>query len=268
MRTLVIGDLHHQTATADEIRAAEPHDQVVFLGDYFDSFSDTPADARATALWVRARLIEPQCTLLFGNHDLPYAFDAMATGFLSCSGFENSKAQVIAAVLGKDEWRRMHAFAHVGPWLVSHAGFHRDLLAPEMVRDKNALQARCSRALEALEQHRPDPLFAAGRDRGGSQPVGGITWCDWKRFEGIAGVHQIVGHTPSKDEPLRHWSPPLNTNYCIDHLNGHVYAVVTDRCTRFKLCRGNDLDPVILDEVCHRTLQRSSALAGTSAEFS
>lgn len=257
MRTLIIGDLHHNIRVVDAILATEPHDQVVFLGDYFDSLGDTPADSFMTATWVKGRLLEPRCTLLFGNHDLPYAFRTLADGFLRCSGFEDAKAEAISSVLDAKDWQQMRAVAEVGPWLVSHAGFHRDLLPPAIVRDRKALRVRCQEALQALACNRADPLFAAGRERGGRAAVGGITWCDWKRFEGMAGVHQIVGHTPSKEEPLRHWSPPGNTNFCIDHLNGRTFAVVTVEHTVFKLWRGDDSDPDLLLSVGHDALERS-----------
>lgn len=254
MRTLIIGDLHHHTGTADEILAREPHDHVVFLGDYFDHFHDTPEHAQATALWVKDRISETRCKLLFGNHDLPYAFDATAFPFIYCSGYDRQKSEAIANVLDASDWEQFSAFAIVGPWLVSHAGFHRDLLPHHVVRSPSALLERCTRALESLRRREPDLLFAAGRDRGGRSEIGGITWCDWRRFEGVAGLHQIVGHTPSKDEPLRHWSPPNSTNYCIDYLYGHTYALVTDHHTVFKEFRDADHEALILENVDHSWL--------------
>lgn len=256
MRTLIIGDLHHQTWVADAIIAREPHEQVVFLGDYFDSHTDTPAMARETALWVRAQLERPQSTLLLGNHDLAYAFDAEEFPFVMCSGHQAEKAGAIAQVLGAEDWARMHPFAAVGPWLVSHAGFHRDLLCNELVRDPVALHERCQAALGALENRQPDPIFAPGLARGGKALVGGITWCDWKWFEGIEGVHQIVGHTPSVTEPLRHWTPAWSTNFCIDHRNGHTYAVVTDSLTSFRCFKSNN-ESVELETIQHEPLWRS-----------
>ncbi|MBS0657748.1 MAG: metallophosphoesterase [Verrucomicrobia bacterium] len=257
MRTLIIGDLHHRTRTADAILASEPHDRVVFLGDYFDDFSDTPGDALATAAWVKQRLSEARCTLLWGNHDLPYAFDADDFPFLSCSGFQRNKLDAIKTVLGPDDWDRLQAYAQVGPWLISHAGFHRDLLPREIVRNQSLLRERCTQAFHSLERREPDLVFAAGKERGGRATIGGITWCDWKRFEGIDGVHQIVGHTPSSDEPLRHWSPPGSTNYCIDYRKGHTYAVVTEERTFFKQLQPAGRESFNLGEVEHEALGRA-----------
>lgn len=254
MRTLIIGDLHHHTATADAIRAEEAHDHVVFLGDFFDDFYDSPLDARNTALWVKERLADGRSTLLFGNHDLPYAFNGAEFSFLACSGFTRDKQASVAKVLGSADWEQMRACALVGPWLASHAGFHRELLPADILRDPTALAARCQHALAELRQHRPDDLFAAGRDRGGWAPVGGVTWGDWERFEGVDGVHQIVGHTPSRKHPLREWTTPRTNNYCIDFLNGQTYAVVEAEKTTFKR-HHPEAQATILDEVLHSRLQ-------------
>lgn len=258
MRTLIIGDLHHQTWIADEICDLEPHEEVIFVGDYFDAHLDTPTAARETATWVRARLKQSRSKLLLGNHDLAYAFAAEQFPFVMCSGYQAEKAAAIAQVLDGRHWARLQAFAVVGPWLVSHAGFHRDLLGNELIRDPVALRQRCQAALEALNRREPDPIFAPGRERGGKAAVGGITWCDWKRFEGVEGVHQIVGHTPSKTEPLRHWSPAWSTNFCIDHGNGQTYAVVTDTCTTFR-CLDSRGESLLLETIAHEPIWRSCA---------
>ena len=45
-------------------------------------------------------------------------------------------------------------------------------------------------------------IFNAGRGRGGSQQVGGITWCDFTReFFPVRGINQIMGHTPQMQGP-------------------------------------------------------------------
>ncbi|MBS0659881.1 MAG: metallophosphoesterase [Verrucomicrobia bacterium] len=252
MRTLVIGDLHHHTETADAIAAAEPHDGIVFLGDYFDDFYDGPEDARRTALWAQAQL-GAGATLLFGNHDLPYAFNGGDFPFLACSGYTRDKQAAIDRVLDGAAWSRLKVCARVGPWLLSHAGFHRDLLSAEILQDVAALDQRCANALDAMAQRRPDDLLAAGRDRGGWAEVGGVTWGDWDRFIGTDGIHQIVGHTPSRRHALREWTTPGSQNYCIDFLNGSTYAVVEDTRTTFK--RHHPEGPAtILQEVEHARL--------------
>ncbi len=59
----------------------------------------------------------------------------------------------------------------------------------------------------------------------GSLDRGGITWCDWNDFNPIAGVQQIVGHTP--DGYIR--SKRIvkeEKNYCIDCQNKVALLIV------------------------------------------
>ena len=74
MKILVIPDIH-EAPNLDEVEAAiaaHAPDLTVFLGDYFDSWDDTPADAGRTAEWLANSLKLPRRQHLFGNHDLPY----------------------------------------------------------------------------------------------------------------------------------------------------------------------------------------------------
>ena len=56
MTTLVIPDLHHRVAAAEEWIARYPADRVVFLGDYFDDFDDTPKMAEANGARALAKI--------------------------------------------------------------------------------------------------------------------------------------------------------------------------------------------------------------------
>lgn len=258
MPTLIIGDLHHQTQHADRIRESEPHRRAVFLGDYFDAEGDTPEDARRTAAWVRERLHEPDCTLLFGNHDLPYAYPR--NRHVGCSGVTRAKALAIAEVLSPAEWAAVRLCSQVGPWLVSHAGFTRGQLPAELLLDSGLLARRCADALTAVRSGGIDPLVAAGRERGGLFARGGVTWCDWGGFEGVPGVHQIVGHSRSREQPLRENRAARHSiNLCIDYLCGRTYAVVESGQTVIK-CLDEGGRVVPLASFDHAELREASAL--------
>ncbi len=256
MPTLIIGDLHHQTHHADRILATEPHERAVFLGDYFDAGDDGPGHARRTAEWVRARLEEPENTLLFGNHDLPYAFPR--NPYVGCSGVTHAKSLAISEVLDRADWDAFQLCAWVGPWLVSHAGLSRGLLLAEMLLTPATLEERCREALGRLRYGRFDPLIAAGRERGGDASVGGLTWCDWGAFEGVAGVHQICGHSLSRDEPLRENTETRHSiNLCLDYLFGRTYAVVGADETLIK-CLDTQGRGVALARYDHSELTRAT----------
>ena len=230
--TLVIADLHHRTGTADAILAAERWERAVFLGDYLDCYEDTPHDALQTALWMKERLADVRCTLLFGNHDLPYAWPH--NEHLERPGFTEEKAMAAGAVLATEDWAKLRLFAGAGPWLLSHAGFTAGLVPDDVLREEAALEARCAAALVAATGGDLDPLLRAGRGRGGRQPLGGVTWGDFRCFQPTAGIHQLVGHTPDPHRPLRSARAPGSLNFCLDHRNGHTYAVIEETHTTFR----------------------------------
>ncbi len=222
MRTLVIADLHNHTEHADHWLKNIPHDRVVFLGDYFDDFHDTVHDAHLTALWLRERIdsLSPEeGVFLLGNHDFAYlrSFDPRAY----CSGYTHAKAAAIHAVLEPRHWERLRlAHAEQG-WLLSHAGFHPSLVTEPTAE---AILAQCETALAHPE--RGGALFGAGRDRGGMQPVGGVLWLDWSSFIPIAGLNQIVGHTPGGQ--VRRKLGAVSRNVCLDVRNGRVAGLLEE----------------------------------------
>lgn len=211
LRTLVIPDVHHQTSVVDEILARESFDRVVFLGDYFDDSHDNPDRARETALWLKQRLTTPEFTFLFGNHDLPYRF---AVPELACSGFHPAKAEAIAEVLGEADWDRLRLHTWVDGFLLSHAGWNAAFAEADGRVTRESVDAICAECLQDLARGRMHPLAAAGPSRGGPAAVGGIVWQDWRELEPIAGLPQIVGHTP--DLEVRYKHAPLGTAACLD----------------------------------------------------
>lgn len=187
MKTLVIPDVHENVwaikALEDEINKAE---RIVFLGDFFDTFNPDKKVAEMIAL-VKSLLLDERCTVLLGNHDCHYYFPNHA---FCCSGYRPATREAVQAQITKDEIRKIRIWTKVGPYVVSHAGFHEDTL-PMMKEEihKEAMEL-------GIAGTRVHPLFAAGRARGGPAKVGGPTWCDWNHeFEPIEGLPQIVGHT-------------------------------------------------------------------------
>lgn len=256
-KVLVIADVHHRTAVADAILAAEePFSRAVFLGDLFDDFGDRPAEALATARWLKARLTDPRLIFLRGNHDLPYAFPGNAA--LWCPGFSRSKAAATAEVLGPEHWERFTLCHFEGPWLLSHAGFHPSMLPGLGPNWQKSVETDAAATLQALaspwRRHGEEPppaLLAWGRDRGGEAAVGGVTWLDWSRLEPIAGVHQIVGHTPAREAlRQRHAADGASSlNFCLDDNTTGTYAVLhPDGSAEFKGWTGSaGCEPCLLD---------------------
>ena len=217
---LIIPDIHNQTARAELIIAMHPDaEEIIFLGDYFDSFDDTTADAARTSRWLKKSLEDPRRHHLFGNHDLPYAFPWHSR--LGCPGFSAQKAKAIADVLTVEHWDRLLPFYLIEggerPILFTHAGltfpnlygFKIPELAepggkydhlPALPLDEHLATMKCefqkwAAACRTGEYHH----FMYGGSRHGEPGHGGPQWIDAMDFIPISGLDQVVGHTIQKE---------------------------------------------------------------------
>jgi hypothetical protein len=212
--TLIIPDLHHNWRQAEKIISSVDADRVIFLGDFFDDFDDTPEMVKDTCNWLAASVEKPNRIMLRGNHDVHYEFPFCT---LKCSGYEDWKSYIISDCIPKSVWNKLKWYYFLDDkWLLSHAGLHSFNLPPKI----GNLHTDRSRFIAAisnyLDQNIQDGIrlaanetthwsLNAGRARYGSERVGGITWCDFKReFRPIVGLNQIVGHTPQTQAPK--WS--------------------------------------------------------------
>jgi predicted phosphodiesterase len=208
-RTLVISDIHNRHVQAQILIDKVPCDRIVLLGDYFDNFSDSVCDAHNTAVWLKESILSnSKITPLIGNHDAAYFWPACT--FLRCSGFTEPKMQAIRRVLPDEDMKhKFKVFTTDQNFVLSHAGLsnkvwkelnqfqtHIDIEKTKLDSFVSALDEYVKKNINMLELVRHAPLFAAGWDRGGEIPNGGITWMDWKNFAPIKGINQIVGHTP------------------------------------------------------------------------
>ena len=221
MRTLVIPDIHHKIAKAQAIIEIESADEIVFLGDYFDNFNDTPEIARATAEWLKKSLSTKGRIHLFGNHDLPYSCPNRRA---YCPGYSDAKDTAINSVLTPDDWQKLKWFYFSNGVLFTHAGldtrnFHILRKGQSLI---NLLEEAAQDADNKIRKGSEHHWFINWpRNRGGNVEVGGILWQDWSEFRPIKGVCQICGHTP--DILVR----TKEKNWCLD-TNLNYYGVVTD----------------------------------------
>lgn len=221
MRVLIIPDIHHHVENADHWLTTQTFDQAIFLGDYWDDYDDTVADAERTALWLRQRMETTDDIFLLGNHDAAYLFPKKPELF--CPGFTAAKARAIRSVMGRQHWSRFKlAHAEQG-WLVSHAGFHPAWMKEPTV--ERILQ-RCDEGMEKARRRIVDPILGLGEVAGGILRYAGPLWMDWNNLLPIPGIHQIVGHTP--DDRVRENSTKDSRNFCLDVGNASVAALLCD----------------------------------------
>ena len=221
MRTLIIPDIHNHTHHAEHWLKTQQYDHVVFLGDYFDDFDDTPGDVMNTARWLSARMDVGEDIFLLGNHDAAYLFPDSPQ--LECPGFTRQKSRAIHEIMKPVHWQRLQLAHFEQGWLMSHAGFH-----PVWIKEPNVekILARCGKAMESAERRVVDPILGAGKDRGGPQEIGGPLWLDFGNFVPISGINQLVGHSPGRR--VREINTASSSNYCIDVRNASAAAILCD----------------------------------------
>jgi hypothetical protein len=235
MKHLLIPDVHERMDKLDAI--LETHldnaDRVVFMGDWFDSFQKFDA-ARIVKVcrFINESVDTLISTWLLGNHDCHYFF--RHAGFV-CSGYDPRKKAFIEELIQPDTIRKFKLHTRIGPWLISHAGYHHTNV--HMADDLTAT-ASIDRAIRGEFPR----IFSAGRARGGDAEFGGPTWLDFNyEFEHIDGIPQIVGHTNGAEvrfkdstgkpgETITH----LDRSWCIDTALKHC-AIIDDETNAIEI---------------------------------
>ncbi len=270
--TLIIPDLHHKWEQAEKIIASVGADEIIFLGDYFDDFNDTPDTVRDTCEWLEGSVTNPNRIHLFGNHDQQYAFVYRT---FQCAGYTQWKYLLINDIISYSVWDKLKWYHFLdGKWLLSHGGLHKfnvpDSITkyrtdrPKFVSELSGyLDHEIRKGFQAGAEGVRSWVFNAGHARWGSQRVGGITWCDFTReFYPIRGINQIVGHTPQQygvkwclltedakifHHPFAEYTPTpesldnteISTNICLD-IHGNIHYGIWDGKT-FKIGNYRDL---------------------------
>lgn len=229
MKLLVIPDVHNHFESTERIIERFPDRQVIFLGDYFDDYHDTPAMAAATAEWLRHSIHKGRIHLM-GNHDLPYRWRHQ-----TCPGYSGEKHREIKKFMTETEWNEVrlaliysncrYGKQEARPLVLSHAGFTlanlygvadfrdvarngrlgflRDRLPQEHLEEIRKQSFAC---LKAGHERRHHFWFNQG-DRMGELATGGPFWIDRHSLRSeLPGVDQIVGHT-HVSSPQRHCAP-------------------------------------------------------------
>jgi hypothetical protein len=222
---LIIPDLHQDIRWARRVlkRERARFDEVLFLGDYWDSFNTPPAVGTAgeTAKFLNQIRKDHICTFLIGNHDLPYleawaSLEAEASPEslkYPCPGFRVERAVAIRDHLEFAFWDAIEVSTFRYGHLISHAGFHPAFWPglKSIEANLDALKDQGRKALDHLRKGAFDdfPAFLTSPrltllsytqidelDGDEARYIGGPLWLDWNtEFEDSLPVPQIVGHT-------------------------------------------------------------------------
>lgn len=221
MKTIVIADIHQKTHIAEKVLAEEKsYDEVVFLGDWFDSFQEPPVVSgfEETCDYLRKLITEhPQrkkFVFLPGNHDMGYIFNnngpasrpVSRDNAYFCSGYTRTKAKKFRHAFYDKGCKDAFFLENFKPahqsqgFTFSHAGIHpRHIPVGHTI--KSLVEEILPEAWKNFRQLETWPhnwlLSGAGSARGGRCPVGGITWLDW-HMEFVKDENlgrQVMGHT-------------------------------------------------------------------------
>ena len=210
---LIIPDIHQNLDRLNQILSTEDAmnaKEIIFLGDYFDSF-DYDFYTKEMCKFLNKNVDNDRYTFLVGNHDTHYITKVKQ---YVCSGWSFQKETIVDVTLDKAFLRKIKPFRYekiAGKhFLFSHAGLHpsfapfcfnemlkgdsgHEIVETEPVKDwfwQKEVEIKDSMIFNEF-----NVWLGAGRDRGGMMPHGGITWMDWRSFEPIESLNQIVGHT-------------------------------------------------------------------------
>lgn len=201
--TVIVGDLHGRLDIAEAVyMAARGLYNIVFVGDYLDSYDRTSAEEFATLNYVHtlAQRFPEDVVGLLGNHELSYFMGKS----MRCSGW-NVTTDMLVNTRKLDYLRHLKEYVWVNDYLVTHAGI------PNYVTDGKA-QHEIRETIDEYMLH-DRSRYDIGYARGGWADVGGPFWQDFNfEFTPTSGVPQIFGHTHG--EGIRR----KGDSFCIDCL--------------------------------------------------
>ena len=221
VRVVFIGDVHGSTNWKVPVAdALSKGFNVVFLGDYLDSFNVKPYEIfeNLKDIIEYKKKYPTRITLLLGNHD--YAYMHGQTGI---SGFNGLMWVDYREVLSKN-WDLFDlAWGYQGKnkyTLATHAGlckWYYDSLVNDMGKKNSVMhQLLVTNATKPWTEYpihellnffkdQASLVWTVGRPRGGISPYGGLLWADKSELLSNAypGIDQVVGHTPCKYIEMR-----------------------------------------------------------------
>lgn len=247
---IIIPDIHQQISklkTILAVKEVQNAEEVIFLGDYFDSFNNQH-QFRDTVSFLNDAACNPQYTFLMGNHDIHYLSNN--TDYI-CSGYSITNHQYIRQNLSKEFRNKIKLYelqiiANENV-LFCHAGIHPTHFTFSTDETNHASLVDYFDSLD-ININLHHPLLHAGRDRGGCQQHGGILWIDWSNLKLIEGLSQVVGHTEYVVPQLMDKTNSSTRNINID--TGLTHYLKIDLIT-------NDwdvVDCIDLDYPNHRTV--------------
>jgi hypothetical protein len=190
MKIAIITDIHGSTNWRAVMKMVDNFDKIVFLGDYFDSWTNKWPEQMNNAcniLTFKKRYPE-KIDLCWANHDTSYYLDER------CSGYQMEHAIEIKEFFKrqKDQFEVVYVY---DKWIFSHAGVSEKWMS--FARIKTAEE------INLLFKERPNYFRWVGPDSFGNNPNEGPLWIrpESLTINAVKNYNQAVGHTELQDGP-------------------------------------------------------------------
>lgn len=182
------GDVHNYIGTAQAFLDKYKPEKVIWLGDFTDSFGDSPLEITKTAIWLSETLqSRPNDVFCQSNHDIAYRCPKRAK--YQGWGFTKAKGEAFTRHFKQSLWDRfelVHKESFGGREIFfSHAGIHHSLF-PHSVFNENWLNRIVENAMKEIDEEASHPIW---------DNTHGPIWQRWT-LPPFGGINQIVGHTP------------------------------------------------------------------------
>lgn len=213
MKYTFVGDIHGKYELIE--MALEKDGQIIFVGDFLDSFDRSIDDQEKCIQLVLDAIEKGKARSILGNHELNY----IAPRKHRCSGYSLDTDSMLMPYKNSILYNFDPYLKLPGNWLVTHAG-----LDVSMMEQLDSLDNMYDWVCDV-----ESAAHWVGYARGGFKPCGGIFWCDFNlEFEPIEGLNQIFGHSSFKGYNIRHKKGKKSYNYNIDCLDKKVEFLELD----------------------------------------
>lgn len=205
MKIIAIGDTHGRSHWKEIVEKEKDADKIVFIGDYFDSFS-IPFGVQLSNFMdiLQFKNKNPhKVVLLIGNHDYHY----LSVAGENYSGYQEKHQFDLNVIMNAQiEAGVMQVAFQDGKFLFTHAGVTKtwlhsfnDAVPMSVIRRLTASDA-IDGIINRLFDNVPYRFKFNGTDNSGDDVTQGPFWVRPKSLveDGIDDIIQIVGHTSVK----------------------------------------------------------------------
>lgn len=218
-RVLFIGDIHGNPEWREmALDAAKRFYEIVFLGDYMDSFHVSSAlqldNLKSLIAFLRNKPKNVKVTALYGNHDYAYL-----NAYSGISGYQHSQAYIYREIFEKNRDLFNIAWGYMGEdgkyTLATHAGltssFWNRHVLPLYEEGGYLYQLTDGKGPDSIPIHetlnylidKKELMWKVGSMRGGAGTPGPL-WADYLELleDPYPDINQVFGHTAKSSVSL------------------------------------------------------------------